>query len=112
MATRQLKIRYLKSYDFKNTFATGVYGGISPTGLIHANFYIERTVLPDSQTVEVDEKGTVLGKPIDHKDGDIMRELQTGVFIDVNTAQLIISWLESKIKEFEAMKNIFDDGKN
>lgn len=101
MANKKLKIRYIKAYDFKISLATGVFGGITANGLINANFFHERAVLPDSQIIEVDEKGVQQGKPVDEKEGDIMRELQTGILLDMNTTKVIIKWLEGKVREFE-----------
>ena len=90
---------------------TGVYGGLTTNGLINANFFNERAVLPDSQMVEVNEDGVIIGKPIDKKDGDIMRELQSGLLMDVNTARVIIRWLESKIKDLERLQNLKNERK-
>jgi len=102
MAQKKIKIRYIKSYDFKASLATGVYGGITSTGLISANFFIDRPVIPDSQDVEIEEEtGTVIGDPVDHKDGDLVRELQFGTLMDINSAKIIVKWLESKIKQHE-----------
>jgi hypothetical protein len=101
MANRKIKIRYIKSYDFKISLATGVYGGIATNGLINVNFFNERAVLPDSQTIEIDENGKTIGKEIDERDGDITRELQSGILIDINAAKVVINWLQGKIDEHE-----------
>lgn len=101
MANRSIKIRYLKSYDYKASLATGVYGGITANGMINANFFTDRSVLPDSQLIEVDDKGVQIGLPKDQKDGDLLREVQTGILMDVNTAKVVVAWLDSKIEEFE-----------
>ncbi len=101
MANRNIKIRYLKAYDYKASLATGVYGGITANGMINANFFTDRTILPDSQLIEVDDKGVPIGLPKDQKDGDLLREVQTGILMDVNTAKVIVAWLDSKIEEFE-----------
>jgi hypothetical protein len=101
MANRNIKIRYLKSYDYKASLATGVYGGITANGMINANFFTDRTVLPDSQIIEVDENGVQIGLPKDQKDGDLLREVQFGALMDVNTAKVIVAWLDSKIEEYE-----------
>ncbi len=101
MANRNIKIRYLKSYDYKASLATGVYGGITANGMINANFFTDRTILPDSQLIEVNDSGVQIGLPKDQKDGDLLREVQTGILMDLNTAKVIVAWLDSKIEEFE-----------
>jgi hypothetical protein len=112
MATRKIKIRYLKAYDFKISIVTGVYGGVTSNGLINVNFFNERAVIPDSSTVEVNEAGIIVGQPVDERDGDIMRELQSGLLMDVNTAKVIIKWLESKIKDQERIQKTKDESKS
>jgi hypothetical protein len=106
MGNKRLKIRYIKSYDFKTTLATGVYGGVAPNGLINMNFFHERAVLPDSEIVNINDQGVQIGIPEVDKDGDITRELHSGILLDVNTARVVASWLESKIKEFERISNV------
>ncbi len=101
MTNRSVKIRYLKAYDYKAALATGVYGGLTSNGMINANFFTDRVVIPDSQTVEIDEKGVAIGIPKDNKDGDLVREVQFGTLMDINTAKVIVAWLDSKIQEFE-----------
>ncbi len=101
MVNRKVKIRYIKAYDFKAALATGVFGGITSSGLINANFFSDRVVIPDSQTIELNEIGEPQGEPIDQKDGDIVREMQSGVLMDVNTARVIAGWIQDKIKEHE-----------
>lgn len=104
MATRKIKVRYLKSHDYKISFANGIFGGINSNGLINANFYIDRMVIPDSETVEIDETGKRLSPPEIVRDGDAVREVQFGVIIDVKTAKRIAEWLTMKITEHESGK--------
>jgi hypothetical protein len=101
MANRKLKIKYLKAPDFKTTLATGVYGGITGNGLINANFFTDRTIIPKYQVIEVSEGGVQIGLPVDERDGDLMREVQGGILMDIQTAKVIVAWLDSKIDEFE-----------
>jgi len=102
MPNRKVKIKYIKAYDFKATLATGVYGGISANGLINANFFVDRVVLPQYQNVEIDENGETIGVPIDEKDADIAREVICSILFDLNSAKVITDWLQSKIKEHES----------
>lgn len=101
MAKQSINIKYLKAHDFKTILATGVYGGLTSQGLIDANFFTDRPALPDYQVVEVDEKGVMTGPPKDHKDSHLVREVQFGALMDVNTAKVIVAWLDSKIEEHE-----------
>jgi hypothetical protein len=104
MGNKKVKIKYLQSHDFKVSLVMGVHGGISSNGLINANFFVDRTVIPDSQIVEIDEKGKILGQPVDEKNGDITREVLFGALLDVNSAKMIVSWLETQIKNHEGLQ--------
>jgi hypothetical protein len=103
MANKSVKIRYIKAYDFKIALATGVFGGLTSNGLINVNFFHERTVIPDSQIVELDDDGNQVGRPIDEKDGDLTRELQSGILLDVKTAKIVLEWLQGKLEQHETI---------
>lgn len=97
----KVRIKYLKSHDFKTVLATGVYGGITGNGLIAANFFTDRPILPKYQTIDVNSNGVQQGLPTDEKDGDLLRDVQSCMLMDVNTAKIIVAWLDSKIDEYE-----------
>jgi hypothetical protein len=102
MPTRKFKIRYIKSNDYRVHLSTGVYGGLGTNGLINANFYVDRSVIPKSETIEVDDlQKKIIGKPLIEKDGDAVREVQFGTLLDVNTAKQLVDWLNKKISEHE-----------
>jgi len=101
MATRVLKVRFIKSYDYKVGFSTGVHGGLSSNGLINMNFFVDRSVIPDSETVEIDEIGRKIRDIEKIKDGDAVREVQFGTLLDINSAKRVVKWLEERIKEYE-----------
>lgn len=103
MTKRTLKIKYLKAHDFKTSLSTGVYGGVTTNGMINANFFTDRSVLPTFQTIEVDEKGRQLGPPVDERECDLMREVQFSAMMDLHTAKVIVAWLDSKVTELETL---------
>lgn len=98
--TQSFIIKYQKAYDFKTSFITGVLGGLSNNGLINASFFADRAALPDHQEVEIGENNSIL-KAKDIKENDIVRDVQFGCYMDINTAKLIKEWLEVRIKEYE-----------
>lgn len=98
---KTIKIKYLKAYDYRSSLATGVYGNVTTNGLINVNFFSDRVVLPDHQLIPIDDQGRQIGKPEDVKDGDAVRDVHFGVLMDIDTAKLVIQWLETKIKEHE-----------
>jgi hypothetical protein len=101
MANKSINIKFIKAHDYKTSFITGIYGGMAPNGLINVNFFTDRAILPKSQTIEVDEKGVAIGLPINNTDADFAREIQFGTIMDVNTARMLVDFLQSKIAEFK-----------
>jgi hypothetical protein len=102
MSNKALKINYIKSHDYKTSFITGMHGGLASNGLITASFFGDRHPIPESTIVEIDEKNVIL-KSEDTKGSDIVREVQFGVIMDINTAKLMLSWLTTKVKEYEEL---------
>ena len=81
MPIRRIKIRYLKAYDFRTSLISGVFGGINNNGLFNVNFFVDRIVIPNTQYINVDEKGiSTDGQSLEEKDGDVIREVQTGTY--------------------------------
>lgn len=102
MTIRKINIKYVKSHDYKAGVSSGVYGGITTNGLINANFYLDRTIIPTHEIYDVDDSGQIIGQPITEKDGDLIREVQFGTLLDIETAKNVIEWLSTKIKEQES----------
>lgn len=100
MPNRQIKIRYIKSHDYKVALSTGIFGGLGSNGLINANFYIDRVIIPKNENVEIDENGSIVKSEYE-REGDAVREVQFGALLDINTAKQIADWLNSKIFEHE-----------
>jgi hypothetical protein len=101
MANRNIKIKYYKAHDFKTSLTTGIYGGVTPHGMINAHFFTDRNGLPDYETIELTDKGVQIGMPQQHKDGDFVREVQFGTLLDVATAKQVVDWLNQRIAEAE-----------
>lgn len=104
-----LKIIYVKAPNFRASLINGAYGGVSPSGMINANFFLDQGVMPNMQVVEITDSGK-LGDIIEEvKEGDIYRETQFGALMDVKTAKLIIKWLQEKVEEQEKLLKVKDD---
>jgi len=88
------------SYNFTQVYADGVFGSVTPKGLININFFSERLAIPLDVTFNVTQDGK-LGEKVEEnlasKKG-VIRDYNFGVFIDVNTAKAFRSWLDDKIK--------------
>ena len=99
----KITFHYIKNENFRTGFASGVIGGVTVKGLINLNFYIDRVPIPEYASHEVDKKtGQVLMPPFDvkTKQGSI-REVQSGVEIDLATAKELQKWLTTHIEALE-----------
>ncbi len=101
-----LKFKYNFSDDYNPFPANGAYGGVCPTGEIIINFYLERHPLPVSITYETDGSGNILHEiarePEDQK-SSIVRYINTGVVLNVDSAKRICAWLQDQISSAEKM---------
>ncbi|WP_156178215.1 hypothetical protein [Puniceibacterium sp. IMCC21224] len=92
---------YLKTPNFQSLRADGVIGGITPSGRIHMAIYSERPAIPRRLTYKISESGE-LGELVEVQSRDsIVREMSADVFLDLQTAEAMIEWLSSQVKELK-----------
>lgn len=94
---------FVKNSDFRTVLASGIFGGVTPTGLINLNVFSDRAPIPKRITFEVDPGVGQLNNEVDRdsKEG-VIREVHFGMLIDINTARSIIEWLNQKIGILES----------
>lgn len=82
--------------------ATGAYGGVTPTGHISVDFYVDRAPMPESVVHQLSESGQ-LGEGTQHPSwGSVVaidREIVTGVLISADTAEAVANWLQEQANE-------------
>lgn len=93
-----IKFNYIKSQMFRVGHADGVIGNATPNGKVFLAFYNERMSLPDSVENEITDEG-IVGKMVDSHTSTpgVIRELDMGFVLDVNTARSIASWLSTVV---------------
>ena len=101
---KKLTIHNKISPNYKSYHIDGAYGGITTRGYISLSFYAERGPIPKSTDFEVIENTGLkkIGDSEDSKKG-ILREFEVGVYLDINTAKELHTYLENKIKELEKL---------
>lgn len=106
-AEKRFKSDYIKSNFFRVVHADGMYGGVTPSGNIHIDFWNDRQPIPQTVTNEVVVRGD--GPPtIEEVQAErigrqnVIREVEIGVVMDVGTAKSLIQWLGGKVAELEA----------
>jgi hypothetical protein len=97
---------YIKSNFFRVLHTDGVLGSITPAGLIFVTLYSERVAIPQTMVHEITESGQV---GIEHQDErigktGIVREIEIGTVMSVDTAAYIVKWLQEKIELVHKMQ--------
>lgn len=107
-----IKFKYKFPKEYNPKYANGAIGGISTNGEIIVNFYLERQGLPYSITNEIDSEGNVgmeiAREPKDY-DSSIIRYVDTGVVLSLNSAKKIHEWLGRHIETLEEVINKRDE---
>lgn len=102
----QVRFHYIKSNSFRVIHADGAFGGLSPRGGIHMALYNERLPIPRETVHEVTPEGK-LGKEIRPervaREG-IVREVEVGVVMSIDTTRSLIEWLTRKVEEAEKLE--------
>lgn len=106
VAPNDITFHYLKGPDFRTIHVDGAIGGLTPSGHLHIAFYAERAAIPKSTTQKVNPDGS-LGDEIarESKEG-VVRQMETDIIVNENTARVIKVWLDQKLEEFEARRAI------
>jgi hypothetical protein len=106
-----VRIDYIKSGLFRVIHADGVYGGLTPRGLIHLDFFSERPTIPqqchypadqvtDRAIFGIDFANEIVEKRV-ARDSVAVREVEVGVTLDVALAKSVVAWLQEKIEAAE-----------
>ena len=103
----KIDIHYIKNPSYRGVHVDGALGGLTPRKYLSINFYAERGVIPKSEEIALLPDG----KPDKSKDRKIsddskkglIREIEFGVYLDINATIEIKNWLELKIKEYEKL---------
>ncbi len=99
----KVRFEYLKSPDFRVIHADGVYGGLTPHGQLFISFFSERYPIPTATVFQLEPGGNLGPEVRTEREGrkGIIREIEAGVMVDVETARVIVDWLQGKIQEAE-----------
>jgi len=92
-----ITFHYIKTSNYRTFHVDGAYGGLCPNGNIYMEFFVERMPTPKKVTHSLNKDAT-LGPPIsaEGKEG-MIREIESGLVMDVITATRLRDWLADKI---------------
>ena len=101
-----IPFHYVKSNFFRVVHGDGVYGGVTPRGLLAMNFFSERLPIVERMVYRVDEGG-VLGEEVRlqrmQKDG-VVREIEVEVMLDLANTEALIAWLGDRVTELRQLQ--------
>ena len=100
-----INITYTRNKNFVTTPASGVWGGITPHGLITAEFFLEKKDLPNKTTVEINDEGKVIRENA-QESNNMVRELMSNVILTPEVAKAVGEWLIATANECEKIKTI------
>ncbi len=92
---QEITFNYIFPDDYNPAYITGAYGGLTGTGKIVASFFFERHAIPKKVTMNLAD-GVEVKSP-DDLDNSLVRYIQSGVVMDVSTAEEIVLWLNDTI---------------
>ena len=99
-----ITFHYLKGPEFRTIHVDGAIGGLTPSGHLHIAFYAERLPIPQSVTNKVNDDGT-LGEVLQQTTRDgVVRQMETDIIVNENTAKNIKVWLDQKLEEFDSRR--------
>jgi len=98
---KELKIKFHIPDNHKLHFVTSVWGGVNAKGMVEINFLHDRPPLPKSSVDVVDELGNLIKSKIDTSGYELVRIVQTGVVMDIDSAKNLLNWLKEKIDAWE-----------
>ena len=104
MSESKIKFKYVESPNYVSRYVNGAFGGVTPRGEIVVNFFFEHNAFPSNQEYEITQDGK-LGRElsIEPKDisGTVIRQVDTGVIMNINSAKELVAWLSDKIRLIE-----------
>ncbi|MCD6117926.1 hypothetical protein J7K93_12995 [bacterium] len=100
---KKMKVKFHIPDNHKLHFTTSVWGGINAKGMLEIHFLHDRPPLPKSSIDTIDNSGHLLRSQINTKEYNIVRSVQTGVVMDVDSAKNLMKWLNEKIEAWELM---------
>ena len=97
-----IRIIYRTAKDYRSVPVSGVYGGINPQGMIHADLFIEKTDIPESTTMRVEEgTGETYELSRNPEQQPIVRELLVGLVMRPEVAKAVGQWLMHQVEQME-----------
>jgi len=98
---KQIDVHYIKTDGYRTYYFDGVFGGLTPNGKLYIELFLQRQPTPQIIQHQIEATGK-LGKELKRigKTG-MVREIEAGLMIDIETAKILKDWLEEKIRKHD-----------
>jgi hypothetical protein len=101
---RTIPFHYIKSNYFRVIHADGAVGGITPNGGVFFSIWSQRSPIPKLIVHEISDDGALgEAQQRETKDG-LVREVEVGIAMSMDTAKQLTEWLTKKIELAEKVK--------
>lgn len=97
---KEISVHFVKSAQYREIYADGIWGGGTPHGMIHIVFFNTRWPTPKVTVHEVKD-GAPDKELMDRREGldGIVRHLEAGVYLNLQDAMVFQQWLGRKIED-------------
>jgi hypothetical protein len=93
--SKKITIGFERDAAYRMIPVHGLWGGVSPTGDIVADLYVERVLPPDEVTLELDQAEA---REVERKGERRVRMIFAGLVIRPDIAYAVGAWLQQKAR--------------
>lgn len=94
---QEIDIKYIKSDSYREIYANGVYGGITPRGDLAVDLISEYLERPSRETYKVEEDNRLGERVKTEGEFAVIRERKATLFMQLNNARTVAEWILSKL---------------
>lgn len=101
---QELEFHFEQTPYYRTIHADGFWGGPTGNGLIYMSAYSERKPIPTKLVHKIDLEGNRMslgGETARETQQGVIREIEIGIYMNVQTAVSLRNWLSEKISELE-----------
>lgn len=99
----KIDFHHVPSNTYRTYHVDGIFGGLTPRGLVSMECYLERQPLPTRIQHVINESGQIGDEVERDSQSGIIRDVECGLIMDINTAKSLLAWLTRKIEEYDSI---------
>ncbi|HLS53760.1 MAG TPA: hypothetical protein VK031_07290 [Tissierellaceae bacterium] len=104
MGKKTLKFIYEKSDDYREFTVDGMFGGVSPYGLLQAYLTEETINIPEDELYNIIDGGRLEKKDSTNIENIVKKSVHAKINIPRETIPSIVEWLNAKYDEYKEIK--------